>query len=734
MEKLDAYDVVWKSPSEDASGSMPIGNGEVVLNAWVENSTGDLLFYIGRTDALSEISRVLKLGRVRVHLSGEPFLKPDFSQHLFLHDGRMEISGGGVKLSLFVDSNADVIHISGKSQQPVTTTVSLESWRRGNDDTPFPMTPTSTGRRLPNDESGSAWSLRDAPEPLVESNDYIESLGTGVVCYHKNEASYVPLLWKEQTLESLPGRWDPIAGRIFGSYLQGPNLRSLENGIVTPTGTTTFEASIATVSAQVSSAQEWKGLVAAEAAKSPLSKAQTRTADWWHKFWDRSWVFVETPKDPGIGETVTRGYVLQRYAQACQGRGTYPIKFNGGYFTVEPKKMGKPFNADFRNWGDSVWFQNVRHTVAPMLEQGDSDMMESFFRLYERAATLCEARAKSYYGAEGVYFPETMTDFGTYAGGDYGWDRTGHVPSEVLCPWWATAWNQGPELAMLMLDRYDYTLDESFLKKRALPMAEQVLKYFDTRFKKDDEGRIILDPTQSVETYWTGVINDMPSTAGLRAVSERLCALPARLLTSDQKTFFEHMRKSCPELPLKKVDAGQELAPAQKYDPQTSNCENPELYAVWPFRLVTVGKPDLMAAARLAYANRINHLDVGWGYDGNVAALLGMTDEAARILVVKCNNSHEGYRWPATWGPNFDWLPDQNHGGNLLNTCNLMLLQSEPLDQGGQIRLMPAWPKDWNVDFKLWATGKAAVQCRYRDGKVESLTVSPDARAKDLVR
>ena len=80
------------------------------------------------------------------------------------------------------------------------------------------------------------------------------------------------------------------------------------------------------------------------------------------------------------------------------------------------------------------------------------------------------------------------------------------------------------------------------------------------------------------------------------------------------------------------------------------------------------------------------HDDALWA---TKAALLGLTDEAARILNKKCANSREGYRWPATWGPNFDWLPDQNHGGNLLETTQLMLLQSD----GEKIRLLPAWPK-----------------------------------------
>ena len=51
------------------------------------------------------------------------------------------------------------------------------------------------------------------------------------------------------------------------------------------------------------------------------------------------------------------------------------------------------------------------------------------------------------------------------------------------------------------------------------------------------------------------------------------------------------------------------------------------------------------------------------------------------------------------WGPNFDWTPDQCHGSNILTTLHLMLLQ--PV--GGKLHMLPAWPKDWDYEFKLHA-------------------------------
>jgi alpha-L-fucosidase 2 len=271
------------------------------------------------------------------------------------------------------------------------------------------------------------------------------------------------------------------------------------------------------------------------------------------------------------------------------------------------------------------------------------------------------------------------------------------------------------------------------LKSRLIPMAASVLKYFDSRFRKDDAGKIVLDPTQVVETYWKGVLNDMPTTSGLIAMTNRLCDLPPKFVPSNQRTLFAKMRAACPDLPFEMRKGQRQLAPAQRYNPEITNVENGELYGVWPARVVSLAHPEWLPEAKNAYAHRLNHLDNGWGYDGNVAALLGMTDEAERILRIKCANSHPAYRWPATWGPNFDWLPDQNHGGNLLNTANLMLMQAEPIEAGGAIRILPAWPEKWDVDFKLHAPGKTTVHCVLKNGHMLKIEVTPRGRLKDVI-
>lgn len=420
---------------------------------------------------------------------------------------------------------------------------------------------------------------------------------------------------------------------------------------------------------------------------------------------------------------VTQAYILQRYMTAIGGRGDYPIKFNGSIFTVEPKAMGYDYNADWRKWGDCFWWQNTRIPYGPMLANGDADLMEGLFKTYERVLPLAKARTKIYHNAEGAYFPETMTLFGTYSNNDYGWDRTGHQPNEVLCPWWQWAWNQGPELVMLMMERYEYTQDREFLKSRALPMARAVLDYFDTRFKRDANGKLRIDPTQAAETYWNGVVNDTPCVAGLHAIVAKLLKAPIKDSKWTQAKL-EAFQKSLPEIPIRNG----KIAAAEVHPKERSNVENVEFYAIWPFKLFGVGH-DKLEVTQKTFRERIEKANSGWQYDGQVAAMAGLTEDAKASLLSKVRNSNPNYRWPATWGPNYDWLPDQDHGGNIMMTLQNMVMQ----EAGGKIYLLPAFPLDWNVTFKQHASQKTVVTATYRSGKLEKWSVTPKSREKDVV-
>ncbi|MCA1807961.1 MAG: DUF5703 domain-containing protein [Lentisphaerae bacterium] len=93
-DPLDTYNVVWDSPSQDHTGSMPVGNGDVGANVWVEPN-GDLVLLLAKTDAWSEDANLLKVGRARVKFQPNPFDGgAAFEQTLHLRQGEIRIRAG----------------------------------------------------------------------------------------------------------------------------------------------------------------------------------------------------------------------------------------------------------------------------------------------------------------------------------------------------------------------------------------------------------------------------------------------------------------------------------------------------------------------------------------------------------------------------------------------------------------------------------------------------------------
>jgi hypothetical protein len=106
---------------------------------------------------------------------------------------------------------------------------------------------------------------------------------------------------------------------------------------------------------------------------------------------------------------------------------------------------------------------------------------------------------------------------------------------------------------------------------------------------------------------------------------------------------------------------------------------------------------------------------------------MGMTTEAADYNVRKLQDSDR--RFPTFWGPGHDWVPDHNWGGSGMIGMQEMLLQTV----GREIRVLPAWPKEWDVQFKLHAPLKTTVEGTVKNGKLTQLHISPSYRRKDLV-
>ena len=104
-----------------------------------------------------------------------------------------------------------------------------------------------------------------------------------------------------------------------------------------------------------------------------------------------------------------------------------------------------------------------------------------------------------------------------------------------------------------------------------------------------------------------------------------------------------------------------------------------------------------------------------------------MTEEAADYNTRKLQDSAR--RYPTFWGPGHDWVPDHNWGGSGMIGLQEMLMQT----MGDRILLFPAWPTDWDVDFKLHAPRETTVEAVLKNGKLIKLRVTPEHRRKDVI-
>jgi alpha-L-fucosidase 2 len=727
-DPLAACNVVWDSPSRNSSGSMPIGNGDIGMNAWVEEN-GDLLLLIGKTDAWDENNRMLKVGRVRLTLSPSPFVKGhNFRQELKLRDGMIEIESKShdqpFKVLLWVDANRPVIRVECEGPEPFDVTARTEVWR-------------TEKRPFGGMEWESCWhmnGLDSANRPKeIEcylTPDTVVDGGGRVTWYHRNEYSVWPIGMKLQGLEPVMAKLkDPLIHRTFGAAMCGKGFAKIDaNTLKSANPAKSHRVSIYPLTAQTPDPQAWlaqldQAIQAADAVD--LAKARAEHRQWWHDFWNRSWVRIS---GGGDAETVTRGYTLQRWMSACAGRGRMPIKFNGSIFTVERRNGDNATSdPDWRPWGGDYWYQNTRLPYWPMLAAGDYDLMRPFFNMYSDTLELAKARNRIWFNCEGAYATETMSFWGLMSNGDYGWNRSGKQPSDMINPYIRWIWSSGLELSMMMLDYYEHTQDARFLNEQLLPWADAMVLHFDTRFKRDATGKLVINPGQAVETYQSGVTNPTTDIAALRVVLHRLLALPPDQTDAVARQRWARFQQEIPEIPTVEREGRKFVLPAERFEGR-SNCENPELYTVFPFRIYGVGKPDL-EIGRNTFAARIEKAAYGWQQSSIQAAMLGLTDEAREMLVRNASSKDAGSRFPAFWGPNYDWTPDHCHGGNILNTTQTMLMQCE----GKKILLFPAWPADWNVSFKLHAPFNTTVEGELHDGKVVSLKVTPPSRAADVV-
>jgi hypothetical protein len=306
---------------------------------------------------------------------------------------------------------------------------------------------------------------------------------------------------------------------------------------------------------------------------------------------------------------------------------------------------------------------------------------------------------------------------------EYGFKRPEWFDSGVeYNAWLEYEWDTILEFCQMILETKRYNLADI---SKYVPLIESSLTFFDEHYRYlasrrgrkelDERGHLILYPGSACETY--KMANNASSTiAALRRVLE---------------TYHPNseMLKRIPPLPFQQINGKTTISPAKTWE-RVNNVETPQLYPVFPWRLFGVGQENLQIARNTYWHDpdaKKFRSHIGWKQDNIWAACLGLTDEAARLAKLKLKSGP--FRFPAFWGPGFDWAPDHNHGGSGMIGLQEMLIQSV----GDTIYLFPAWPPQWNVRFRLCAPGQVVVECELKEGKLISLKIKNGLKKQILL-
>jgi hypothetical protein len=753
--RMARYNVVWTNASKNASGAMPIGNGDIAASVYaIEN--GDLYLLLAKNDAFNYCGDLYKTGRVRISMTPNPFAagKP-FRQTLDLSTGSIQIEADGVKLRIWVDANRPIYHVEIDSPQEFKLIAQPDLWKRyvGTKEDMTQDIRSERGNRL-------IWYYAVGDRS----------------CYHERLKNTSQGLWKIEN----PGKIVPDFYRFntFGNLVEMySGVRSQKSGVTDGKligKGKQFDIRIHSLTMQAPDTNVWIQAVEELVAKPvDLKNDWEQHCDWWRRFWERGWIIASDRTVPesdrerfhgeasGKGEPgpcwkngrrletdgaalVAQSYNMFRFYMGSQSRGRFQTKFNGGLFTQQMRVFRKPgekpghpgvvslgdgswlTHEDSRAWGAFFTSQNQRLLYWPLLMGGDFDLMKPFFDHYWNVLEMRKAITKAYFGHGGAYYRENVNP----VTGDDEWGPPPKVKAgEPYKGGWLTFhFTSGLEVATMMADYVNYTGDGTFRDDRLVPFAREILLFYDQHYPRDDKGKLRLEPSQALETWWY-TVNPAPDVAGLRFCLDQLLAMKAG--TDEDQATWKRFRAEIPEVPLRMIDGRQAVAPAAKHEAKKVNQELPEIYPIFPFRCygLAQGSQEL---AEWTMRHRDSPDTFGgtcWTQDQIGWALAGRATESAQGLVKRFRIASVACRFPLFGNEWTDGMPDLDHFGSGSIALQRMLVQ----EGGDKIHLLPAWPAEWDVDFKLHLQGGVVLTGTVKDGKLEKWDITPASRKADVV-
>jgi len=527
-EKLvSRADIFLDRPVSRREAGMPIGNGRMGSLVWTTPSM--MKFQMNRDDVYANGASTnsfntrdsdygFGVGYVDIDFGGyadEAFPQKGTKQHLSVYNGLLTLKGAGVKARVMAWNKEDVFAIEITDARNSNTAIStaLRMLRPAK---------VRTASHLAISELQEKDGVIVLTQKFME-DDYFCSSAVAISVVGR-DAKIRKTNSEEMQLIAAPGK---------GTFT------------ILVSSTASFDKNENIIQEAINNLKE--------ASELGFESLLTNNQEWWHNYWTKSFIHLES--ENGKAQDIEKYYTYFLYVMGSASQGKYPPRFGGMLWNT---------GGDYRRWGVQHWYHNLSCYYRMIPETGRFDLMEPMYNMYSGMYESCATAARQVWDSKGIWIPETVwfngmetlpdniakemqdlyllrkpwglrtKEFMDFAAkkhphhSPWNWKGGAHYEKGELkfksihdspFSYLVHIPTTTAKVAYMFWLKYDYTGDMDWLKERAYPMLKGTAEFFTNypNLKKGIDGKYHIHNTNNHEPL-RGCLDPMESVAAIRGI------------------------------------------------------------------------------------------------------------------------------------------------------------------------------------------------------------------------
>jgi CRISPR/Cas system CSM-associated protein Csm2 small subunit len=754
-------DLDYTNPTTRSEEGMPVGNGRMGSLVWTTPTA--LHFQINRVDVFGENSYTVSFpqadsdyaagcGYLDINLvedGNDVFTGKNFHQQLDIYDALMTANGNGVTARVIASPLRDVmaVEIDDERQKPEPISVDLQMLRY--------QIQRVTGRnyelatnhanlfRTVEQTALSKLDIRDGRILLTQQfreNDFYDSSAVAVsIVGRKSKAIYLDGSTVQLSAEAGKGK--------FTILISSAATFDSEKDV----------GGMAIDELKTAEAKSFSGL-------------QMETADWWHDFWSKGFVYMHSaantatfnPANPtvtlGQADFVEANYTYFLYLMGASSRGDFPPRFGGMLWRT---------TGDMSRWGSQYWWANQSAYVNNLMPCNRLELMDPTFKMYSGMYDACALAAKQQWGSQGIWIPEITfyngpeklpdniaaelqdlmlcrkpysersTNFQFWIetknrhNARYNFEADGHwdhghwiVPTKGgsrspddsgeasdIFGHCTHILSDASKIANLYWQKYQFTMDTNWLRDRAYPMIRGAAEFYRNfpNFVKEADGKYHIHHVNNGESNWNS--SDTPNEIDAMQMIFPLAIRASEILGVDA------------DLRPKWQDIVDNLAPPAEMRGGKRNFVSTNS-ATNDTQMRFRGRDGAYGAFVYGGPGGIEPI----GPQPELKSRFLGFDRTASFIDPEGGGGAQIFRnrLRLREGPG---AIDAEHLGGLASGIHFTMLSSAPDSPAGDpvLSIFNQWPDDWDAAFQLLARGAFLVSSAHINGKIPLVEIQSQA-------